>query len=219
MDVQSDVGKGTVFSVYLPATREVLAGSEEPLSIDGYLGKGEFILVVDDAPAQRELARSMLERLGYKVDVVGSGEEAVVYLPPAPERWILGRGWTDHGGPVWMGWKPTEGLAENRSLQGQAGPSIVSGFFGNRPGRRAQAMGAPGHLFANPIFSEKIGLGRQEGELRPGPRFCFFQTISMVYEKQKGRMEGFCFPAARSGRDEPSSPPQGGPDQRFRSPQ
>ena len=44
------------------------------------MGKGEAILVVDDVQEQREVATNILTRLGYKVDSVASGEEAITYL-------------------------------------------------------------------------------------------------------------------------------------------
>ena len=49
-------------------------------SIEDYMGKGESILVVDDVEEQRDIASRILERLGYSVTSVSSGEEAVDYL-------------------------------------------------------------------------------------------------------------------------------------------
>jgi two-component system cell cycle sensor histidine kinase/response regulator CckA len=40
-------------------------------------GKGESILIVDDSPEQRALAKRMMQRLGYEVFTAASGEEAV----------------------------------------------------------------------------------------------------------------------------------------------
>jgi DNA-binding NtrC family response regulator len=45
-----------------------------------YMGRGETILVVDDVKEQREIAIIILEKLGYKVDAVSSGEEAEGYI-------------------------------------------------------------------------------------------------------------------------------------------
>lgn len=42
--------------------------------------KGESVLVIDDIEEQREIATIMLSRLGYAVDSVASGEEAVEFL-------------------------------------------------------------------------------------------------------------------------------------------
>ena len=80
IDVKSELGKGTVFTVYLPATREALKKHRETQPLDSYMGKGESILVVDDMLEQREVAESLLTRLGYSVQTVSGGEEAVDYL-------------------------------------------------------------------------------------------------------------------------------------------
>ena len=84
IDVQSVEGEGTSFTFYFPATRETISEDEAPVSIDDYTGKGESILVVDDVPEQREIASSILTRLGYDVNAVPSGEEAVNYIKTNP---------------------------------------------------------------------------------------------------------------------------------------
>lgn len=73
IDVTSRVAVGTTVSVYLPATRDTAAPevvSDDLLS----LGGSERILVVDDVELQRDMARDILAPLGYRVDVVASGE-------------------------------------------------------------------------------------------------------------------------------------------------
>lgn len=47
------------------------------LSLEHYRGKGESILIVDDMEDQREIASTLLSRLGYSVNAVSSGEEAI----------------------------------------------------------------------------------------------------------------------------------------------
>ncbi|MGZ6276690.1 MAG: PAS domain S-box protein, partial [Syntrophales bacterium] len=80
IDVQSEDGKGSTFTIYLPATREEVSGDEQKTSPEQYMGSGETILVVDDVKEQREVAASMLMRLGYEVHAVSGGEEAISYL-------------------------------------------------------------------------------------------------------------------------------------------
>ncbi|MBW2444119.1 MAG: response regulator, partial [Deltaproteobacteria bacterium] len=49
-------------------------------SIQDFMGKGESILVIDDILEQRQIATQMLEKLGYTVTNMPSGEDAVNYL-------------------------------------------------------------------------------------------------------------------------------------------
>jgi two-component system cell cycle sensor histidine kinase/response regulator CckA len=79
IDVESEKGKGTAFTLYFPVTREE-ATEEKVVPVTEYMGKGESILVVDDVKEQRELATRMLGVLDYRVTSASSGEAAVEYL-------------------------------------------------------------------------------------------------------------------------------------------
>lgn len=79
IDVESIVDKGTSFFIYLPISRktsDVKNNEYEEYEVRG----SETILVVDDDDILQEVMSNILEGLGYKVDVVDSGEEAVEYL-------------------------------------------------------------------------------------------------------------------------------------------
>ena len=80
IDVQTEVEKGTTFTLYFPVTREKLIAQQQKAPIERYMGKGESVLVVDDIAEQRDVAAGLLTKLGYEVHVVTSGEEAVEYL-------------------------------------------------------------------------------------------------------------------------------------------
>lgn len=80
IDVDSQPGNGTKFRLYFPMTRQALVSEDKPYSIDQYIGKGESILIVDDVVEQREIASEILNKLGYAVASVPSGEAAVDYL-------------------------------------------------------------------------------------------------------------------------------------------
>jgi PAS domain S-box-containing protein len=76
IEVSTQVGKGTTFHVYLPATGEAEPGSKsEPLSPP--MGHGEQILVVDDEIALLEITRETLELFNYRVLAAKNGAEAV----------------------------------------------------------------------------------------------------------------------------------------------
>jgi two-component system cell cycle sensor histidine kinase/response regulator CckA len=52
-------------------------------------GGGERILLVDDDESLLEMGRDMIEELGYTVDAVGSGEEALALFKAEPESYDL----------------------------------------------------------------------------------------------------------------------------------
>lgn len=75
--VQSKVGAGSEFKVYLPG-----ASSDTPQTAVADLlpppaGHGEHILVVDDEEAILAITRAALENYGYKIITAGSGPEAI----------------------------------------------------------------------------------------------------------------------------------------------
>ncbi len=80
IDVSSQLGIGTSFSVYFPATRERPSSEDKFGDLDGLKGDGQSILVVDDSEEQIDIATSILGKLGYRVTGVNSGEAAVNYM-------------------------------------------------------------------------------------------------------------------------------------------
>ena len=81
--------KGTVFELYFPVTREELAAEKEEVPLGDYLGHGEKVLVVDDEEKQREIASGILTKLGYTVEAVSSGKEAIRYVKEHPVDLIV----------------------------------------------------------------------------------------------------------------------------------
>jgi len=75
VNVQSQVGKGTEFKVYLPAVAGAETQQAEELELP--LGQGELILVVDDEASIREVTKTSLETYQYKVLTASDGIEAV----------------------------------------------------------------------------------------------------------------------------------------------
>ena len=74
--VQSEIGKGTKFQLYLPANDaekvEVIPSVETELP----RGNGELVLVVDDEVTVRQIVRQTLEAFGYRVLLAADGVEA-----------------------------------------------------------------------------------------------------------------------------------------------
>ncbi len=150
VNVQSEKGKGSTFSLYFPVTREEAARGGVSIPVGTYLGKGESILVVDDVPGQRDLAAQMLTKLNYRVASAASGEEAVKYLKKNKADLLVLDMIMDPG---------MDGLDTYREilkLHSKQKAIIVSGFSESDRVRRAQALGA-GAYVRKPYASESIG--------------------------------------------------------------
>ena len=74
---ESEVGRGTTFSIYFPAAEAGKPDMEEELEVSAVAGGTEKILVVDDEPLIRDLAKRILEKSGYSVLTAGSGKEGI----------------------------------------------------------------------------------------------------------------------------------------------
>ena len=154
IDVQSREGDGATITVCFPATRQELSRTPSP-TIDAYMGKGESILVVDDLEEQREIASGMLKKLGYRVAVAGSGEEAVAYVRQRPVDLLV----------VDMIMAPgMDGLDTYKSIirdfPGQKA-IIVSGFSESKRVREARKLGISAYV-KKPYLLENIGIAVHE---------------------------------------------------------
>jgi len=77
VEVESEVGAGTLFRVFLPVAQEQSA--ETPSSPENFLVQGgkEVILLVEDEEPVRAYARTVLQMHGYKVLEASSGVDAL----------------------------------------------------------------------------------------------------------------------------------------------
>ena len=67
LSVYSEVGKGTIFIIYLPLMEKQAEGNERKVKEVILRGKGETILFIDDEKMVVDFSRELLEELGYKV--------------------------------------------------------------------------------------------------------------------------------------------------------
>jgi len=76
-DILSTTGKGTEFILYFPISRELVEAKQEAATTTG---GNELVLIVDDIKEQREMAKELLSKIGYKVRTVENGRQAIRYL-------------------------------------------------------------------------------------------------------------------------------------------
>ena len=77
LTVDSEMGHGTTFKVFLPADRELARIAAENAPVDVPRGRGELVLVVDDEESIRSITQQTLEAFGYRVLTASDGAEAV----------------------------------------------------------------------------------------------------------------------------------------------
>jgi signal transduction histidine kinase/ActR/RegA family two-component response regulator/HAMP domain-containing protein len=76
VEVSSEVGQGTTFNVFFPASSEPVKALPEAAPDAAVRGGQETILVVEDEPLLRDMAHLILQDCGYRVLEAGSGAEA-----------------------------------------------------------------------------------------------------------------------------------------------
>jgi DNA-binding NtrC family response regulator len=129
IEIYSEIGLGTAFSVLLPATSAAAPRAEDPVA-PGHSRGGETILVVEDELAMRELTRRILAANGYEVLVAQSGADAVelVRSHPRPIHLLV----TDVVMPQMLGQEVAEGVHVTRPgmrvlyMSGYARPALAS---------------------------------------------------------------------------------------------
>ena len=160
INVESEEGKGTTFTIYFPATREDVSSERVTVSSSEYMGKGETVLVVDDVKEQRDLASAMLTKLNYTVVSVPSGEEAMEYIKRHTVDLVVLDMIMD---PGMDGLDTYSKILEIRPNQKAI---IVSGFSETERVSKAQELGA-GTYVKKPYVLERLGLAvRKELDLQ-----------------------------------------------------
>jgi CheY-like chemotaxis protein len=77
INLQSEVGKGTSFRIFIPATGTASGVEAASEVVDLPMGHGELILIIDDEAAIREITKDTLEAYGYRALTASDGAEGV----------------------------------------------------------------------------------------------------------------------------------------------
>ncbi len=162
--VDSESGKGTEVSVYLPAVDVQIKKTEEPKA-EISLGTGTILLIEDEEMVVL-VGRAMLEKLGYNVLVAKCGEEAIniskIYKGNI-ELALLDMGLPDMGGkelyPLLMEVRPNLKVL------------VCSGYSIDGPAQEVLSAGAQAFMQKPFAFAELSAKLKQTIERRKHKRF------------------------------------------------
>lgn len=126
LQVQSEVGRGTEFSLYLPAVQAQPAAVSGGAAAEPAGGHGETVLVIDDESGVREIARALLEARGYRVLLAENGPAGLSLYRGHPAIAVVV---TDMMMPGMQG---VEVIAQLRSINPDARIVAMSGVIGEQ---------------------------------------------------------------------------------------
>jgi PAS domain S-box-containing protein len=154
VQVESRIGSGSTFTVFLPAARNETAVEDQTAGPAIVAGRGETVLVVDDEADILDVARSILETYNYKVISANHGKEGVsaFVAQRAAIRVVL----TDLMMPAMDGLALTRAL---RQIDGQVPIVVMTGLMdapgdGDRSSQLRQ-LGV-NHFLQKPFQTEEL---------------------------------------------------------------
>jgi CheY-like chemotaxis protein len=155
----SELGQGTTFEVYLPATSTAQAAeSVAAEAAQLHRGNGELVLIVDDEMIIRTIAGRTLERHGYRVLLAAHGAEALAHY--AQHRGEIAVVLTDMDMPI------------------MDGPATIIALRSVNP--EVKIITSSGH---------PPGAGRERFLPKPYTSETMLKTLAEVLRKDTGRME------------------------------
>ena len=157
IDLESIVGAGATFSLYLPACHDKI----QPVEPEKHYTGTETILVVDDDKLQIEVMTRLLQAIGYTVESAHSGEEALRLFATHkaqghfPKLVILDM-------VMGEGMDGAQTYQELKAMNPNQRAIIVSGYAESPRVALAQTLGA-GTYLRKPVTLEKLSKAvRQE---------------------------------------------------------
>ena len=124
IEVESEEGKGSVFTIYLPAWKSVVRPAASRASIAGVAGGSETILLAEDEDTLREYMATVLRSRGYRVMEAVDGNAALALYHDRRKQ--IDVFLIDFGLPKMDG---GELLRRIRSLEPEAATVLMSGFL------------------------------------------------------------------------------------------
>ena len=161
IDVQSEVGAGSTFTVYLPW--QICVTAPAPLDeVAAPNGNGETILLVDDEESLVRLGEEMIAELGYEPVGFTSSRTALATFRAEPQRFsaVL----SDESMPEMTG---SEMVAEIRKIRADIPIVLMSGYVTTALSSRARDTGVA-EVLSKPLVSRDIARSLASA-LRPAP--------------------------------------------------
>jgi two-component system, cell cycle sensor histidine kinase and response regulator CckA len=123
IDVQSELGQGSVFTLYFPTTSGKVVASPEPVPVPHVHGKGRHVMYVDDDQALVFLVTRVLTRKGFTVTAFTDPREAQAALQANPQAFDLLV--TDYNMPGYSG---IDLLREAKAIRPNLPVALASGY-------------------------------------------------------------------------------------------
>jgi PAS domain S-box-containing protein len=148
IEVDSRVGSGTTFTVYVPCQNTAVT----VVAVDDAVakGNGETVLFVDDEEALVRLGEEMIADLGYEPIGFTSSNAALAHFREAPQRFDVVL--SDESMPEMTG---SELAAEIRKIRPDIPIVLMSGYVSAALSARARDAGV-GDVLAKPLVSRDI---------------------------------------------------------------
>ena len=147
--VESDPGKGTTISVFLPMLEPILENNTNEAALSLKRGN-ERILLVDDEDAVLQIVKRILELLGYSVITQNSGVEALALFKKKSNKFDLVI--TDMTMPKMTG---VHLARELKAIRKEIPIIICTGFSEQLDKKKADALGLEGFI-SKPILINEI---------------------------------------------------------------
>jgi signal transduction histidine kinase/DNA-binding response OmpR family regulator len=139
VEVQSRVGQGTTFKIFLPPDQRDSGSQHEAMPGEERLRGTETLLVVEDEPPVRWIVKDVLGRYGYRVLEAGNGVEALAL-------------WHQHHGEIALL------LTDVVMPVGLTGQELAEKFSAHKPGLKVIFISGYSLHVAGKGFSEADGL-------------------------------------------------------------